>query len=1000
MNKNDKFKSTQQVQHHYGIRKFKVGIVSVMFASFFYINTGHTAHAAELSAANDTMTTDVISNEQALEGQARVHQNVSTQPQINFINTVKPTDPKNGNVLSNATTIAKSDTLDKSQEKKDEHVQEILITENQKTTDQAIETHNRHTDSTAFRKVDVTESEKNQVAIPAPQAETKEKTVQGINEKVYEKAIPVMKHPKTAQTIGMSRGIGQGRESLGMIVPANTKLYIRQARTQNTEDLRVSLMTDDGHQNKNKVIPKNGAWVNLETTIDSAAFVNLPRGIDYMPLVDFYIENNLGRALPTYRKGENQVAFEAQWKSQNSSYAYVEGKYIAFLIPKVDQQRISDMKQSQGHMFKSLDDMIDYYDDVITKYNQWTGLNEDPQSIDYNVGMKYFTVADKHGFGVAYWSWDRMGSNSDSLHGYLQPGWLGLHEVGHGFDGWMVRDNRMELLEVWNNILANEYQTKVQGIKNGWLYGDKQQAFQKRIHEQMLKSPESFSYASMGLRDRLDFMMRIVRLTSIDGLTKMLQSMRVEASKAPMIKDVPRWINTYWLADSGYNGLAYFDLYHIDIPTKLKEALHAYPNSYIYPLALLIHNDAERQKYVKKLGLATEYELVRTSDIKDTAIKTNATVNVNMQNQILPEDSVIQLLDGTEKVAEATIVNGKAQFEKIHPGIYKIIAPLSKDLALPEDMYLVVSEKGSNHATVSYPAVQTRQAAMTERVVLQGLSNREFVTIEYQPQHHKVIYRQNQMQPHYHFKDEYARITIKNKKGAILFDNSLVGNVTPEAKEIAFEMQDGDTITVKHREPNSRRQVQRIENGKRLIFPNQQDETVTYTLTEKGLIVNNEGTEASEKRYVAQIQEDVTQLISEMKAYPDRNYRTALFRIVQGVQHMDVLEKEKQMQRLQPYLKEVVLNRTPIPIVEATERDSGYISGNAAENAWVSVAFPSGAVTKIQADAYGYWEAEIPADEQLKVDDTLAIVARTLGKFSSPPIYAKVTDTIAHHRLN
>ncbi|MBA8768856.1 hypothetical protein GWK85_07470 [Staphylococcus schleiferi subsp. coagulans] len=453
--------------------------------------------------------------------------------------------------------------------------------------------------------------------------------------------------------------------------------------------------------------------------------------------------------------------------------------------------------------------------------------------------------------------------------------------------------------------------------------------------------------------------------------------------------------NTYWLANRGYNGLAYFDLYHIDIPTSLKDTVNAYPNSYIYPLALLIDNETERQKYVKQLGLATAYELVRSSDFKESSIKANATVTVDQQGQILPDGSTIKLIDGTTQVAEATIVNGKAQFEQIRAGIYKIVAPLSKDAALPEHAYLIVKEKGENVATVTHPAIQHRQTAMTERIVLQGISNREFVNIEYQPEHQKVIYRQNNVQPHFYFTDEYARITIKNQNGKILLDQSLIGNETAEGKAATFDLKDGDTITVKHREPQSRRQVWRIENHTQLKLPQPEKETVTYTLTDKGFIAEGETTEAAEKRYAEQMQEDVTQLIQRLKVEPNRDYRIPLYRIVQGVQHMDVIEKEKLMQQLQPYLQEMVTNHTERPTVSSTERDKGFITGDASENAWVTVTYPSGVMTKVQADEYGYWETAIPEREALQVNDQLAIVATLPGKFPSPPLYAKVMDTVA-----
>ena len=165
------------------------------------------------------------------------------------------------------------------------------------------------------------------------------------------------------------------------------------------------------------------------------------------------------------------------------------------------------------------------------------------------------------------------------------------------------------------------------------------------------------------------------------------------ASK-PFAQDVPRWINTYWLADNGINGTAYFDLYKINLPQTLKDQLDTYNNTYTYPLSLLINNPEEQQRLTQKLGLSTPYELVKSSDLADTSVRADAEVSLNLNGQTLPDNVKVSLMEGTQEVASAEVVDGKAVFPQVRAGVYKIVAPLSTTYALPESEYIVVKESG------------------------------------------------------------------------------------------------------------------------------------------------------------------------------------------------------------------------------------------------------------------------------------------------------------------
>ncbi|GEP85334.1 putative protease [Staphylococcus piscifermentans] len=781
----NKLSSKGERKNKYHIRKFSAGIASVLFGSLVYINSGNIAEAAE-NEINQTASTGNPSQSTMVE-----------QPND------KLTAENNDNATQNSQAVKSQETPidEKLENKKDTTVNQPII------KPRAVPETSSAAHLTVAAPSAPVEAKKTTYHAPAPEANaTTVAPIEGIKEQVYSKEVDYYPASKVAKTAEQQRGIYQARESLGLIVPAGKNFYIRQAQGSNQTDLRVDLMTDDSPLIRNANVSKNGKWTHISTTTDSTAFLRIPAGLNKKPVVEYYVEGDSGITLPTFRKNGNQQEFVEDWKKRDTSYGYVDGDKIAFLIPRIDLERIANLGAKPGrYSFHSLEEMIEYYEDIINHYDRWVGLNDDINSIHYNVPHKYFTIADKRGFGLAYYSTNNMGSNSPSMYGYLEKGWLSLHEVGHGYDGAMTGDGKMELIEVENNILANQYQTTVMGINDGWLYEGRQDKVQKGIHDRIIKANGTFKFGGSGFRDRLDFMTKMVRLTGIDGFTDLWKGIREEEAaltklNKPFNQDVPRWINTFWLAEHGVNGTAYFDLYNIPITQDLKNELSTYNNSFAYPLAMLIDNPEEQKRLKEKLNLSSIYELVKSADLADTELSSNAEIILNLNGQTLPADVKVSLLEGGKEVTQAKVEDGKAVFPAVKPGVYKIAAPLSLDNALPVSQYLIVREKGDNQAILDYPKHNTTQAIMTQRISLRGLGNSEFAYVDYNPEKKTVKFVQNSGQPHLYFSDEYVHLKIEKADGTVLLDESFVGNHNLKSKVQDFNLEYGDKITVRHRE--------------------------------------------------------------------------------------------------------------------------------------------------------------------------------------------------------
>lgn len=925
-------KDALKQRQKYALRKLSVGIASVLFGTFCYLGQHNEASAAEKTnneinklphtnqngapvsqnATNDvTNHLPTVQSNQATEGSKP---NQTQQPNTNVQTSVNNTNEANGNQITGGQQVNKQPAKqqqslsNQTTTKPNANTQQNTI--KQTGNNNASVTKPNHAQktkrvkrSTVEKPVTTPKATFNETII-FPQTNARPVQVKEVREQVYRKAVSVLETGKKSQTLGANRGISQARDSLGFIVPANTNLYIRQVKGNKAGNLRVNLVTNDGHYNKTATVNDKGAWTKIKTAIDSVAFIYMPRGLAKEPQIEYYVENNLGKALPTYRKGWNQKLFERRWTEEDSSYAYIEGKDHALLIPKMDRHHIVNMKNNKHmHQFKNLDELIHYYDDMIAHYNKWTGLNTDVNSVSFNNQSKYFIVANKHGGGLAYYSRDHVAANNPSAGYFLTKGWLALHEVGHGYDGIMTSDSRIPLGEVWNNIFANEYQKNIEKSQGGWLYGTNQRKYQAGIHKRMLQNNLKFDIQRATLKERLDFMTRMVRLTGIEGLTAMLQEVREEQSKKKVSADLPRWFSENWLAKNNANILAYFDLYNIPVTNELKDKIESLQQTYVYTLALLINNAEERQRYVKKLGLATEYELVKSSDLADTKVKTNAAVNLQLNGHTLPKGAVVKLIDGQRVVAEAKLQNDIAQFQNIRPGIYTVFAPHSKGKALPSHTFVIVREGNANNITVSYPNIDEKQSFYNQRLALKGIGNREFVGINYNPGNASVTVQKYAGIPHNYFNNEYAHIKIVKQNGEVVLDESIVGNRNLAANVQNFQLSYGDKIIVKHREPNSRRILLRNETKEKIEVPFSGNETVTYTLTDKGFKINNEADYRTSSRYATAIVEDVQKFEYDVNKNPDGDYRVRLSNLVRSINHLDEQDREIILQRVKPYFE-------------------------------------------------------------------------------------------------
>lgn len=303
-------KDTLKQRQKYALRKLSIGIASVLFGTFCYLGQHNEASAAEktnneinklphtnqngapVSQNKQTATNDVtnhLSTVQSNQGTEGSKPNQTQQPNTNVQASVNKTNEANGNQITGGQQANKQPAnqqqslSNQPSTKPNANPQQSTIKQTGNnnasvTTPNHAQETKRVKRSTVEKPVTTPKATFNETII-FPQTNARPVQVKEVREQVYRKAVSVLETGKKSQTLGANRGISQARDSLGFIVPANTNLYIRQVKGNKVGNLRVNLVTNDGHYNKAATVNDKGAWTKIKTAIDSAAFIYMPRGL-------------------------------------------------------------------------------------------------------------------------------------------------------------------------------------------------------------------------------------------------------------------------------------------------------------------------------------------------------------------------------------------------------------------------------------------------------------------------------------------------------------------------------------------------------------------------------------------------------------------------------------------------------------------------------------------------------------------------------------------------
>ncbi|GEP85335.1 putative protease [Staphylococcus piscifermentans] len=167
---------------------------------------------------------------------------------------------------------------------------------------------------------------------------------------------------------------------------------------------------------------------------------------------------------------------------------------------------------------------------------------------------------------------------------------------------------------------------------------------------------------------------------------------------------------------------------------------------------------------------------------------------------------------------------------------------------------------------------------------------------------------------------------------------------------------------------------------------------MTYVLTDKGFTVNTETQADADRRYDEAIQGDTERLVLDIKAHPERDYRTKLFHVMQGVKFASPDLKTELEIILTPLAEKYYVST---PTIEPIEAGADTLSGKGDPESTITVTLPNRQIVKTEVDKDSNWKVQLPEDIVLKHNDvTLVKATGELGSVSKDVIVTAV-DTQA-----
>ncbi|MBC6305622.1 putative mucin/carbohydrate-binding domain-containing protein [Listeria booriae] len=610
-----------------------------------------------------------------------------------------------------------------------------------------------------------------------------------------EKKLYTLEYPSWMEAQGLSKGIYHDRQDLGVVLPKEATIEIRQKNPNFTGDLQIQLLNND--RQTETTTKFNKSWVTVTANYESVPFISTTF-TEEAPVVEYRVSET-ALSLPVFNEGDTEANFFDKWDKNNSGYGLIRNKYIQILVPAKDKSYLKNMDD-----FSSINDLSVYYTKLFETYNEMEGLSFTPErATDKNVPNRFFAKADIHGVGSGFFGVTYTGETSDSVTAFwLKPSWGGLHEIGHGYHGNFMNDSTFSTHEVWNNLLALGFQEKYRSdYFDKTILSDRDSTLLKELEFEDDVYNDKIPAGKWDIGKKLYLLTLMKEKAGNKAFAHFNQSYRAAVNAGTLPEDnlLFDYLSKYFGESSRYDFTPFMELVQGTLSENQKmENLYA-GNKAVYPLASLLSGNNLRQArkdilLSSKWGLVSnqelaKYKLTNTSEIQFT---------INDFNQI--KGKTLRIKDGADVIRNIKITAPTMTIKNIPVGIYSLDIPTGMTrFYKPSTNYLAVSD-GQSKTTIQMNELQTSTVA-SEQLIFRGVSNAIFAKGIVDPEAGKFTLNVTKGDPHWLFSGRYAAVEIFDEEGESVFSHVMNG-VKTETGRFEANIKPGYTIKVIHEEPS------------------------------------------------------------------------------------------------------------------------------------------------------------------------------------------------------
>jgi hypothetical protein len=644
---------------------------------------------------------------------------------------------------------------------------------------------------------------------------------------------------------GFTRCNTGDRQILGIYMPAGTSARIRSLDAD--VNFTVQFITNDTHTEISQTVKSDGEWVELKNTKDDTDYDSVPLITSVMqgptnqpsPLdqinktykVELEYDTSV-KELDYYHYQDDEAAFRSRWKEDGNTYGVIENEVLTMVVPLTDESKMTNYYRNG---FETLDQHLEYYQKAIEKMDTYVGLEFNPENLtDQNIRTKYLIRANVNGYGSAYYIGNHVGIHSASMASFFEMNWGGLHELAHGYQGYLGK-GEMNLGEVANNILGYYIQSDKDiyfhaGSWLGELANVEESNNAKRLAGEDWSAEESGNMLYM-----------IVNLLN-NGRSMTNQDAYVES-----------------LADIyGVNVIPYMEAWGLTISDDLQDEIYARNLPMVSILKDMV-SDESLTDIMAGENLTEKYSIVDNTIYKKYGVTGNATIQVDIDNQELVQGKMIQVQEDGKLIRSVRIEAGTATITDLPVGTYYLQMPIVNGYTQGH-MYLQVTE-GENNCTYTYTSTGDVDYNNYLSLKLQGIYGTFGYVLTFKENYTKASITLgganmgNGSNPY---------VKIYDDNGTLVSDEEIVSEgIYFDFNKGTYELdiKPGYVIEVYH--PNQARvQVYSTISGEALSAYNPVSSTTKYIVTESGVRTESMSDEEQQELMYKLLKEHMYDIIS------------------------------------------------------------------------------------------------------------------------------------------